>query len=120
MNFYFIDEARKNFHVKNVSVTEKNTNTTVPVAIDFLNRVSKENVNLYTLLQNTPDLEKSGFQIASTAVPGLGDDIVVKINDRIFLGLDDSETAMDYSKNIQINFLLLFAMIIRNKLKEGV
>ncbi len=117
LNFYILDSEKKNFHIRNITTNGVSMNTEMPIVIDEINRVKKENVNLYTLLQNTPDSVKSGFQIAATAVPGVGDDIVVKINDYFFLGLDDSEIAMDYSKSIQINFLLLFAMIIRNKLE---
>ena len=125
MNFYFLDKEKKNFHVRSIFSTSKSATTIrgnmslqFPVAIDFMNRVDKKYVNLYKLLQNTPDSEKSRvFQIASSAVPGLGDDIVVRINDRVYLGLDDSERAMDYSKDIQINFFLLFAMIVRNKVE---
>lgn len=110
--------------MRNIFSTNKSATTTnahmslqFPIVLDYMNRVDKKYVNLYKLLQKTPDSHKSGFQIASTAVPGVGDDIVVQINDRIYLGLDDSESAMDYSKDIQINFFLLFAMIIRNKIE---
>ncbi len=130
MNFYFLDKEKKSFHVRNIfstntsAATNGNISLQFPITLDLKNRVDKKYINLYKLLQKTPDSEKSGFQIASTAVPGVGDDIVVRINDRIFMGLDDSESAMDYSKDIQINFFLLFAMIIRNKfeaqLKNGV
>lgn len=115
LNFYLMNDDKKSFHIKNIAITGATSMSTMSIAMDEANRVNKENVNLYRLLQNTPDFVKSGFKISATAVPGVGDDIVVQISDGIYLGLDDSEIAMDYSKSIQINFLLLFAMIIGNK-----
>lgn len=69
MNFYLFDDEKRNIHVKNISIAGNVAHVSIPVAKEFLNRVNKQYVNLFTLLQDTPDSEKHGYRIASTAVP---------------------------------------------------
>ncbi len=87
---------RNIFSTNASAATNGNMSLQFPTILDLKNRVDKKYTNLYKLLQKTPDSEKGGFQIASTAIPGVGDDIVVRINDRIYMGFDDTESALSY------------------------
>lgn len=75
------------------------------------NRVEKRYVNLYRLLSGRHDVKSGAFEVSRVPVPGEGDDIVVKVSENLYVGLDDSDNAVFHSKMSQVNLLIMFVAL---------
>jgi hypothetical protein len=84
-----------------------------------ISMIDKQFVNFYSLYHGQKNISHAWHNISHIPVQNLWDDIVVKMFDDFYIGIDDVDNAKSFNKQIQISLFMLVAIELGRIYKES-